>query len=81
MLKLRDQKQLDFEELSTYLSTVTTERDRLSTGHAPSGQGIGSYLKSKVDSLRGADTILGRQERLSKLDKRIKEVSRARRAS
>lgn len=73
VLKLRDQKQLDFEELSAYLSNTTTERDRLSAGLAPS-PGLGGYFKQKVDALRGADAEFGRESRIVKLDSKIKEV-------
>jgi sorting nexin-4 len=69
---------MDFEELSVYLSNATTERDRLSaviSGHAGStGLGIGSYLREKVDALRGADDDRTRVERMRKLDAKIKEV-------
>ena len=78
VLKLRDQKQMDFEELTDYLSSATNERDRLSAviaGHAGStGLGIGSYLRDKVDALRGADDDRSRVEKMRKLDVRIKEV-------
>ena len=78
VLKLRDQKQMDFEELTDYLSNATNERDRLSaviSGHAGStGLGIGSYLREKVDALRGADDDRSRVEKMRKLDARIKEV-------
>ena len=79
VLKLRDQKQLDFEELSDYLSGVTAERDRLAaviSGHAGStGLGIGAYIKDRVDALRGADDDRSRVEKMRKLDIKIKEVS------
>ncbi|KAF9814185.1 hypothetical protein IEO21_05254 [Rhodonia placenta] len=81
VLKLRDQKQMDFEELSDYLSGVTTERDRLAAvinGHAGStGLGIGAYLKDRVDALRGADDDRSRVEKMRKLDGRIKELQDA----
>ncbi|KAG2076868.1 hypothetical protein BDR04DRAFT_1089134 [Suillus decipiens] len=81
VLKLRDQKQLDFEELSDYLSGVTQERDRLSaviSGHAGStGLGLSAYLKDKVDSLRGADDDRSRVEKMRKLDIKIKELQDA----
>lgn len=80
VLKLRDQKQLDFEELSDYLSGVTAERDRLSaiiSGHAGStGLGIGAYIKDRVDALRGLDDDRSRVEKMRKLDIKIKEVRR-----
>jgi sorting nexin-4 len=78
VLKLRDQKQMDLEELSDYLSGVTTERDRLAAvirGHAGStGLGIGAYLRERVDALRGADDDRSRVDRMRKLDSKIKEV-------
>jgi sorting nexin-4 len=78
VLKLRDQKQLDFEELSDYLSGVTAERDRLAaviSGHAGStGLGLGAYLKDRVDAIRGADDDRSRVEKMRKLDIKIKEV-------
>lgn len=79
VLKLRDQKQLDFEELSDYLSGVTSERDRLAaviSGHAGStGLGLGAYLKDRVDAIRGADDDRSRVEKMRKLDIKIKEAS------
>jgi len=81
VLKLRDQKQLDFEELSDYLSGVTLERDRLSaviSGHAGStGLGLSAYLKDKVDAIRGADDDRSRVEKMRKLDLKIKELQDA----
>ncbi|KAJ7070845.1 nexin sorting protein [Mycena amicta] len=81
VLKLRDQKQLDFEELSDYLAGVTSERDRLAaviSGHAGStGLGLGSYLKDRVDALRGADDDRSRVEKMRKLDIKIKELQDA----
>jgi sorting nexin-4 len=78
VLKLRDQKQLDFEELSDYLSGVTAERDRLAaiiSGHAGStGLGLGAYLRERVDAIRGADDDRSRVEKMKKLDAKIKEV-------
>ena len=78
-MKLRDQKQMDFEELSDYLSGLTSERDRLAaviSGRAGStGLGLGAYIKDKVDALRGADDDRSRVEKMRKLDGKIKEVS------
>ncbi|KAM0753244.1 hypothetical protein T439DRAFT_323887 [Meredithblackwellia eburnea MCA 4105] len=76
VLKLRDQKQLDFEELSSYLSNVVTERDRLAGGYGY-GMGIGSYFKEKVESFRGGDGDLTREGKLARLDTKIKELSDA----
>ncbi|ETW87042.1 hypothetical protein HETIRDRAFT_406843 [Heterobasidion irregulare TC 32-1] len=81
VLKLRDQKQLDLEELTDYLSGVTAERDRLSaviSGYAgSSGLGLGAYLRDRVDAIRGADDDRSRVEKMRKLDGKIKELEEA----
>jgi len=81
VLKLRDQKQLDLEELSEYLSGVVIERDRLSSVIAgrpgTSSQGIGAYLRDRVDAIRGADDDRNRVEKMRKLDLKIKELQEA----
>ncbi|TFL06085.1 lipid binding protein [Pterulicium gracile] len=81
VLKMRDQKQLDFEELSAYLSGVTAERDRLAAvinGHAgSSGLGLGAYLKDRMEALRGADDDRSRVAKAKKLDTKIKELQDA----
>ena len=78
VLKLRDQKQMDFEELSDYLSGLNNEHDRLHaviSGRAGStGLGLGAYLKDRVDALRGADDDRSRVEKMRKLEGKIKEV-------
>lgn len=79
MVKLRDQKQLDFEELSAYLSAVVSERDRLaalSSGHTAAPVGLGTYLRDQVDRIRGTDDVHTRRERMRKMDGKITEVSR-----
>lgn len=81
VLKLRDQKQMDFEDLSEYLSNLTAERDRLDAvihGRAGStGLGLGAYLKDRVDALRGADDDRSRVEKMGKLEGKIKELEDA----
>ncbi|GAA6018180.1 hypothetical protein JCM11491_005622 [Sporobolomyces phaffii] len=80
VLKQRDQKQLDFEELSTYLSNVVTERDRLAGGYAY-GMGLGSYFKEKLEGLKGgatgSDGDMTKAARLDRLDAKIKELQEA----
>lgn len=87
VLKLRDQKQLDFEELTDYLSSVVSERDRLASLSSPHGHGHGhggvrgpgltGFLKDRVDALRGVDEERTRVERMARLDGRIAELQDA----
>lgn len=78
VLRLRDQKQVDLEDLSGRLSKLVIERDRLSSltrgrpGTAP--QGITAYFRDKVDALRGADDDQARYDKMRKLDVKIKTV-------
>ena len=78
VLRLRDQKQLDFEELSNYHSGVTLEKDNLQNiiaGRAgSSGLGITAYLRDRMYALRGMDDDQARVERMRKLDVKINEV-------
>lgn len=76
LLKLRDQKQSDFEELSAYLSNLSNERDRLANGYSVTS-GIGGYFKDKVESLRGGDADISREAKMRKLDNKIKELQEA----
>ena len=55
VLKLRDQKQMDFEELSEYLSQVTAERDRLAAVAM-----VVSFLLAAVPLVVMASTVLAR---------------------
>ncbi|PWN45141.1 hypothetical protein IE81DRAFT_320754 [Ceraceosorus guamensis] len=87
LLRLRDQKQLDFEELTDYLSGVVTERDRLASLSSPHGAGhghggvrgpgIGGYLRDRFDSVRGVDEERTRVQRMQRLDGRINELQEA----
>ncbi|KAH9447815.1 hypothetical protein Pst134EB_021812 [Puccinia striiformis f. sp. tritici] len=78
VIKLRDQKQLDFEDLSTYLSNLTTERDRIAAGFS-SNVGLSSYLKDKFDLIRssGVEIDNSRESKIHKLDGKIKDLQEA----
>ncbi|CAO3590858.1 unnamed protein product [Absidia cylindrospora] len=87
VLKLRDQKQLDFEELTDYLQSTLKEREkamypsRSDTGGIGGGGGGGGgftgYLASKLNEVRGADAEKIRRERILRLDDRIRELQEA----
>ncbi|KAI9497540.1 hypothetical protein BDB00DRAFT_805002 [Zychaea mexicana] len=78
VLKLRDQKQLDFEELSDYLQQTIAERER--TLHPRSGDGaynIAGYFTGKINEVRGADADKIKREKVLRLDDRIRELQDA----
>ncbi|KAI7859844.1 hypothetical protein BDC45DRAFT_162866 [Circinella umbellata] len=79
VLKLRDQKQLDFEELSDYLQQTITERER--TLHPRPGDNnaynITGYFTGKINEVRGADADKIKREKVLRLDDRIRELQEA----
>ncbi|KAI8372290.1 hypothetical protein EDC96DRAFT_64911 [Choanephora cucurbitarum] len=86
VLKLRDQKQLDFEELSDYLTATIDERANLvrgkkkSSGHgnlAMTGSSVANFITGKLNEVRGADTEKIKREKVLKLDERVRELQEA----
>ncbi|KAF3003383.1 intercellular trafficking and secretion [Neopestalotiopsis sp. 37M] len=73
LLKAREQKQLDHEQLTEYLNKSTLERDGLASGYGSSG--AGGFIRSKIEDVRGVDHEASRRERLRKLEIRIDELT------
>lgn len=73
LLRAREQKQLDFEQLTEYLGKSTAERDALQAGHAASG--AGGFLRAKLEDVRGVDHEQARRERTRKLELRVEELT------
>jgi sorting nexin-4 len=77
LLKAREQKQLDFEQLTEYLTKSTSDRDILAATHgAGSHTGPGGFIRSKIEDVRGVDHEQSRRERLRRLELRIEELTR-----
>lgn len=76
LLKAREQKQLDFEQLTEYLTKSTSDRDVLASSHGAGAHvGASGFLARKVEDLRGVDHEQSRRERLRKLEIRIDELT------
>ncbi|RDL33309.1 uncharacterized protein BP5553_08748 [Venustampulla echinocandica] len=75
LLKAREQKQLDFEQLTEYLTKSTSDRDILAS---PGGSlsSTAGFIRSKIEDVRGVDHEQSRRERLRKLELRIEELTR-----
>lgn len=73
LLKAREQKQLDYEQLTEYLNKSTTERDTIQTGGA--GGGAGGFFRSKMEDVRGVDHEQARRERARKLELRVEDLT------
>ncbi|KAJ3042923.1 intercellular trafficking and secretion [Rhizophlyctis rosea] len=75
VLKTRDQKQVDHEELSAYLQSHIADRERTMVGR--SGGSIGSFIKDKYNEFRQVDQEKARQAKLEKLETKISELNDA----
>ena len=77
LLKTREQKQLDFEQLTEYLTKSTSDRDILAASHGSSGlTGAGGFIRSKIEDVRGVDHEQSRRDRLRRLEIRIEELTK-----
>jgi sorting nexin-4 len=77
LLKAREQKQLDFEQLTEYLTKSTSDRDVLASSHGSSGlSGPGGFLQKKIEDVRGVDHEQARRDRLRRLELRIDELTK-----
>ncbi|KAI9813126.1 MAG: intercellular trafficking and secretion [Pycnora praestabilis] len=77
LLKSREQKQLDFEALTDYLTKAATDRDLLASSHGASGLGgPGGFLRSKIEDVRGVDHEQSRRERVRRLELQIEKLNR-----
>ncbi|KAJ2721646.1 intercellular trafficking and secretion [Coemansia sp. Benny D115] len=78
LLKLRDQKQAEFEDLTEYLQQSVAERERLSNHQSAVGvSAVTNFIKGKVRDLRGVDPATSRQQRIENLTARITELEAA----
>lgn len=78
LLKTREQKQLDYEALTDYLTRAAGERDQIAS--APTGttglSGPTGFLRSKIEDVRGVDHEQSRRDRIRKLELKIEELTR-----
>ena len=72
LLKTREQKQLDFEGLTEYLTKATDERDSLAS-HG--NVGASGFLRQKIEDVRGVDHEQSRRERLRKVENQIRRLA------
>ncbi|KAL6711801.1 intercellular trafficking and secretion [Coniothyrium glycines] len=84
LLRTREAKQLDFEQLSEYLAKSAADRDSLASSSG-SGLGASGFLRSKVEDFRGIDHDQARRQRVRKLEVEIErltsEVEQSKKAS
>lgn len=82
LLKSREQKQLDFEALVDYRNKATAERESLESNPSsyyasnPLTSSPASFIRSKMEDMRGVDHEQSRRERMRKLEIKIEELTR-----
>lgn len=82
LLKTREQKQLDYEALIDYRNKAVYDRDTLannpSSYHSsnPLTSNPATYIRSKMEDMRGVDHEQSRREKVRKLELRIDELTR-----
>lgn len=80
LLKTRDQKQVDFEALTEYLQKASAERDHLasSSSYSSSASNLNpaTFIRNKMEDMRGVDHESAKQDRKRKLELRIQELTR-----
>ncbi|KAJ2228405.1 intercellular trafficking and secretion [Coemansia sp. RSA 485] len=78
LLKMRDQKQAEYEDLTEYLQQAMAERERLVNHQSAVGvSAVTNFIKGKVRDLRGVDPAVSRQQRIENLASRISELESA----
>jgi sorting nexin-4 len=76
-LKARDQKQMDYEDLSGRLKSYNDELNKYENNPALISSGITSFVSRKYDEMKGTDPKLRREEKMAKLQKKIEELTPA----
>ncbi|KAJ2772660.1 intercellular trafficking and secretion [Coemansia nantahalensis] len=78
MLRQRDQRQAELDDLTEFLQQSGAERDRLTNYQSAAGvTAVTNFIKGKVRDLRGVDPAVSRQQRIEKLATRIVELETA----
>jgi sorting nexin-4 len=72
LLKTREQKQLDFEALTEYLTKAAQERDSLASHGG--NMGASGFLRQKIEDVRGVDHEQARRERQRRLEVQIQRL-------
>lgn len=70
LIKLKDQKQIDYEELSEYLTKSINEKNNLISGYGGS-----NFFTNKLEEFAGINQEAARREKIDKLENKINSLS------
>jgi sorting nexin-4 len=84
-LKLRDQKQFEWQDIADHLESSKEEHSQLSGEPTAGNAGVAdklranksammSFLSERLEALRGVDPVTARAERIKKLEEKMKEL-------
>ncbi|KAH3899230.1 related to Sorting nexin-4 [Saccharomycodes ludwigii] len=69
LLKLKDQKQIDYEELNDYLTKAINEKNNLISGYG------GNFFTNKLEEIAGINQEASRREKIAKLETKINTLT------
>ncbi|KAJ3163717.1 intercellular trafficking and secretion [Geranomyces michiganensis] len=75
VLRARDQKQVDHEELERYLDQETSERDKTASGRSDGS--LTGFIRDKYNDFRNVNQEQARKAKLEKLEAKIVELREA----
>ncbi|CCE92632.1 Snx4p TDEL_0E03890 [Torulaspora delbrueckii] len=70
LIKLKDQKQIDYEELSDYLTKSINEKNNLISGYGGS-----NFFTNKLEELAGINQQAARRDKIDKLETKITSLT------
>lgn len=70
LIKLKDQKQIDYEELSEYLNKSVNEKNNLISGYGGS-----NFFTNKLEEFAGINQEAARREKIDKLETKINSLT------
>ncbi|KAJ1564380.1 intercellular trafficking and secretion [Nowakowskiella sp. JEL0078] len=76
VLRLRDQKQLDFEELTQVLKNTQEDKEKTSNP-ARYNRGLGAFIKERYHEIQGIDAEIARKTKLERLERKVNELQEA----
>ena len=71
LLKARDQKQVDFEQLTEYQLKSTLERDQLASGYSSA-----NFIQARMENFRGLNHEQVRKDKLKKAEVKVEDLQR-----
>ncbi|EPZ34274.1 hypothetical protein O9G_002994 [Rozella allomycis CSF55] len=78
-LKTREQRQIDHEDLSSYLKSTIEDKEKIERTGDPNAASnrVSHFIQKKVDEFKGVDQEVAKATKLKKLETKISELEKA----